>query len=226
MSLIELMVVIAVVGILAAIVISATAEFKHRALTAQSVSNLKSIGQGIQLYANDNGGELPLFCAGAATWSWGEPFWTDSILPYMGGKVDGGWRSPAGKRVETSPALMSPLVPAGKHSEFSDYAANRGVILFRAGRMTIGEIRNPASKVMVLSAVSKSGGGTHYFNSDAYWYSAYPPAFSSSLESLPSNHGAEGDVPLLFVDGHVEMMDKKTIWDKRSGLFLVNEWNN
>jgi prepilin-type N-terminal cleavage/methylation domain-containing protein len=58
-SLVELLVVIAVISILAALLLPALSGAKARALRADCSNNLKQINLGMHLYADDNGDMLP-----------------------------------------------------------------------------------------------------------------------------------------------------------------------
>ncbi|AHF90024.1 N-terminal cleavage protein [Opitutaceae bacterium TAV5] len=58
-TLIELLTVIAIIGILAAIIIPTAARVRAQARAAQCASNLRQVGTGIQMYAADNRGRLP-----------------------------------------------------------------------------------------------------------------------------------------------------------------------
>lgn len=58
-TLIELLTVIAIIGILAAILIPVVGSVRKSARLTQTASNLRQIGTGIQLYMNDNNNELP-----------------------------------------------------------------------------------------------------------------------------------------------------------------------
>ena len=55
-TLVELLTVIAIVGILAAILISKVAGMKSRASTATAVSNLRQIAVALQMFIADNKG--------------------------------------------------------------------------------------------------------------------------------------------------------------------------
>jgi prepilin-type N-terminal cleavage/methylation domain-containing protein/prepilin-type processing-associated H-X9-DG protein len=58
-TLIELLTVIAIIGILAAIIIPTVGKVRNTAQSARCLSNLRQIGQQITLYAGDNKGQLP-----------------------------------------------------------------------------------------------------------------------------------------------------------------------
>lgn len=58
-TLIELLVVIAIIAILAAILFPVLASAKQRAWTIQCVSNLRQIGMGMKMFADDNNGQYP-----------------------------------------------------------------------------------------------------------------------------------------------------------------------
>lgn len=58
-TLVELLVVIGIIALLISILLPSLARARQAAVTLQCLSNLRSIGQGISLYANDSKGYLP-----------------------------------------------------------------------------------------------------------------------------------------------------------------------
>ena len=99
-TLIELLVVIAIIAILAAILFPVFAQAKAAAKKSVSISNLKQIGLGINIYTTDNDDVLPLdgdvgyYNDTPADWDAGfaayhevyRSFWANSIMNYVKSK--------------------------------------------------------------------------------------------------------------------------------------------
>lgn len=88
-TLIELLTVVAIIGILAAILIPTVGAVRKRAATANDMSNLRQIGNGIQMHVNDNKGLLPnqyTPIPGTATTSGGLDRWSfhEAVDRYFG----------------------------------------------------------------------------------------------------------------------------------------------
>ncbi|EIP98005.1 prepilin-type N-terminal cleavage/methylation domain-containing protein [Opitutaceae bacterium TAV1] len=81
-TLIELLTVIAIIGILAAIIIPTVARVRNSARTAACLSNLRQIALAGQMYANDNKMNLVPICRGTGATDAGT--WRIPLAPYLG----------------------------------------------------------------------------------------------------------------------------------------------
>ena len=75
-TLIELLTVIAIIGILAAILIPVVSQVRQQARLSQCISNLRQWGAANLLYANDNSGLIP--------WDGGQGTSPDNMVEHMG----------------------------------------------------------------------------------------------------------------------------------------------
>ncbi len=77
-TLLELLIVISIVAILAALIIAAVPGLTQRGKMGKSLNNLRQIGVGFQLYANDNDFNLPRRVPGV------EEKWPTLLVEYLG----------------------------------------------------------------------------------------------------------------------------------------------
>lgn len=87
-TLIELLVVIAIIAILAAILLPALAKAKAKAKQIACMNNLKQMGLGVVMYANDNKAYPGCLHVGNGTYFY---VWAPRILPLMGNNRDSFW---------------------------------------------------------------------------------------------------------------------------------------
>jgi prepilin-type N-terminal cleavage/methylation domain-containing protein/prepilin-type processing-associated H-X9-DG protein len=90
-TLIELLTVIAIIGILAAILIPVVGRVRESARAVQCVSGLRQIGVALHLYADDHAERFPPANDGGAT---GDDFasgtiWCSALDPYLPRRIDG-----------------------------------------------------------------------------------------------------------------------------------------
>jgi prepilin-type N-terminal cleavage/methylation domain-containing protein len=84
-TLIELLVVIAIIAILASLLLPALATAKAQGMKAKCISNLKQLGLGITLFADDNNQTFPP--AGLETGNNSQETWDGWISHYIGGSA-------------------------------------------------------------------------------------------------------------------------------------------
>lgn len=107
-TLIELLVVIAIIAILAAILFPVFAQAREKARQASCTSNLKQVGMGVMMYAQDNDEGLPL----AAYNPPGQPLvqWYDVIEPYVKSGTQGMIIGGVGSQRNNAPFWICPSV--------------------------------------------------------------------------------------------------------------------
>jgi prepilin-type N-terminal cleavage/methylation domain-containing protein/prepilin-type processing-associated H-X9-DG protein len=162
-TLIELLTVIAIIGILAAILIPAIGKVRERAASAKSVSNLRQFGVAIQAYTSDNKGRYPV--------TWGkqsdngpQELWHHEIAPFMGMDKKPSSKEANGLIGSFWPVYVSPTTIAPKEFDstvthlMSTYSMNGNLNKIEPGPngnslqrgFPTVQVVNPASTVLVL----------------------------------------------------------------------------
>lgn len=212
-TLIELLTVIAIIGILAAIIIPVVGKVRETARASTCASNLRQIGMGIQLYAQANRDRLP----GPLWGSQGARFSATStgvlsqfLEPYITSNTPTGSGTTKAQEMFNCPAWVQNTPDLTKPSMALNIRPKgwvTGDTLYPFGYPT--PVQQPLSQVRISSyPLSRTWLMTDL---DQVWNPAYSP-----LTDLPAKpvHGNSRNV--LFYDGHVAKLEasqgKPTDW--------------
>ena len=190
-TLVEILVVIAIIALLAAVSIVGLTTAIHSANRAKCLANLRSIGAGILTYGNDNNLDFPLADNDA---------WDIALNSYIGGQS-----TTAANPVLKCPEDSRPLSAGGKFAR--SYAFNGNL------PAKTNQVPYPSNTIMI--AEWYSGGATGPGGAESNYQ--YAPEFNTiaySVGDIPAPagktgyHGATSN--FVFVDGHAESLDPNT----------------
>lgn len=211
-TLIELLTVIAIIGILAAIIIPTVGKVRNSARAAQCVSNLRQINNAIHLYAQDNRERLPGPLWGGQIPRYNPATTTGQLSKLLAGYLPStersstertndmfmcpGWVAAGGFELSEKRSFMVHIRPWGdshgawNFCPFGDINASEGHE--KRQRRTLGELSQfPITRTWMLVDLDKELlDGTQ---NTASWKDGILP--------IPA-HGSSRNV--IFYDGHVE----------------------
>lgn len=222
-TLVEMMVVVAVIGILASLLLPAISKAKEKAWRIKCVSNLRQVGQAFILYADDHKGQLPPLNSGGPWGStvvptnptnWWYQILTDGHYMPETNDVQGIWRCPAvrgddfntpfGKRMDGYGPVEG-KVYISKLPSIIDYAYKADGT--PRGSSYLTEIKRPSQLWLVGDVgVPKDpknvpDGG---YKTDIVTFA--PDEYGDYAHTIPKQpavrHGSKANVS--FVDNHVE----------------------
>ncbi|MBU3666602.1 MAG: prepilin-type N-terminal cleavage/methylation domain-containing protein [Chthoniobacterales bacterium] len=217
-TLVELLVVMAIIAVLAAVAIAASGSAVAKSAAAECATNLRSLGAGLQLYCADHGGSFPrsYHSAGASR----EPGWAASIAPYLG--------TPEATATEDWKTLFNSFFrcPADKNSDPRVYSYGLNVFFEldpdgddyvgapASWRRTVA-IPNPSRTIMLAEVASASGGMTADHFMCHQWSSV------NAAKNAVAHERHSGKSNFLFVDGHVETLPIADTFTSKTH----NRWN-
>lgn len=188
-TLIELLTVIAIIGILAAIIIPVVGSVRQKARMTTSMSNLRQLGSAMQIFVNDNKQTLPVNSTTHPTHYWYRELWK---IIYAG---------------QTVPAM--PPTP----DTYDRYVEVFGNTVFITPLME--DVASPRSYGYnaYLSQFTTAGAATNPATPLQFTHVANPARTvalgdSGSINLFRSNARARNDglVFCVFVDGHVDKL--------------------
>ncbi|WFB36099.1 prepilin-type N-terminal cleavage/methylation domain-containing protein [Kiritimatiellota bacterium B12222] len=195
-TLIEMLVVIAILALLSSIIVPAVSGALRRARAMACLSNLRSLGTATYSYAVDNQGEIPfVYTPGGEGLGFAEPPWFKLLAPYVAAEV----RTNISLEEGTDKTFRCPE----QEGDFAiSYGPSSGAFM-DGYRLNISDISAPAQKVWLLDVPP---GKVYFFN----------PALPSVSWTDPRHRNKSH---ALFFDGHVSALTPEEIEDSRSSLF-------
>jgi prepilin-type N-terminal cleavage/methylation domain-containing protein/prepilin-type processing-associated H-X9-DG protein len=202
-TLVELLVVIAIIAILGAILFPAFASARVAARRTACASNLRQIGMGLRMYADDYDGFMPL-TTHTHTYT-PEVCWVFSLAPYLG-KVDA---------IRICPA--DPKGEERRNASGTSYVLNEYLVVPGSDATTNLEALPRPSATFVAFIVSDQAGASFYqdHTHSRNWFKSPAGAWNRILADIqPDRHRlgvgkgrgpdrTEGTANYLYADGHV-----------------------
>ncbi len=194
-TLIEILVVVSIVGILAALITATASNVSRSGQMAKSVSNLRTIGAGVALYASENGSRLPVWKDDSPG---GTGLWWETLLPYTGENIEV-FHSPADTNFDAT----------NRESLFEtvSYGWNYQVVGRNPEeRPPDEEPSQPNYYRKRLSFFTHTSDTLVACEGAAQWCYSYVTA-----EHPPARDRYDGKTPSLFLDGHVKVLDREVL---------------
>jgi len=236
-TLIELLTVIAIIGILAAIIIPVVGKVRSSARDTRCKSNLRQIGLAVQLYASERNRLPPSVNGGPSRGGEAEGVtWVQALRPFMGSTNDQDFHVSSNSPVVVCPGRV--LVPEDDGNQ-PTYSANMAVMPDMsaansahpdAKMLRPSDVLRPSQVILVGDGIQRPLGGSDGGSAYAHLFDiagVYTPAewFSASRADEAIPVGSDGDgineaqfryrhgerANVVFVDAHVASFRKGEI---------------
>jgi prepilin-type N-terminal cleavage/methylation domain-containing protein/prepilin-type processing-associated H-X9-DG protein len=208
-TLVELLVVVAIIGLLAGLLIPVITKAIASGKTGKATGNLRQIGVLLNTYAPENNNCLPVLIK----WNDADGTWWQRVLSESAGLAV---KTPKGLERRLVDIFYDPALTKGTHP-YGDFGGNQAIMkdynpwvlgseAYTKGT-SLSAIGSLSKKIVVASAEIPSGvpcKGTWYFQSE--WVSQ-GNAFNQTKPS--ARHG--GKALCLFADGHIEALDTQNM---------------
>lgn len=215
-TLIELLTVIAIVGILAAILIPVVGSMRHSADSSKSVSNLRQIGNAVLVYTTSNNGDFPFLNRPAKNPDSDTQFFWPQALEM---EVFGWDRNKQGKH----PIFVDPTALSSHN--ISDYGGSTYIFLDANGAnpnrsestLNVNRLEDPSKTLVVCTSYAENSG-------KASWYVQGDFGKGGNPNNVPEPRLNQSEIGVVFADGHVELVAEAQMYDDldyRQGLFDI-----
>ncbi|MDX2081925.1 MAG: type II secretion system protein [Terrimicrobiaceae bacterium] len=186
MTLVEILVVVAIVGLLAAVLFPVAGRMQRAAQATKCATNMRSIYEGVILFGADNNGSLP----SASEPRSGLPiFWTEQLHAQMG--FPKGQRPAGGWAWEYQPVFWCPNGRPETQRRAKGYGMNANFLKPSGSNLRWAAVTSPAKKVLLAEVIP---GGANPLNIAA----SSPQEFLSRL-----NFRHDQTANIVWADGHL-----------------------
>lgn len=202
-TLIELLTVIAIIGILAAIIIPTVGKVRKTAKNAQCVSNLRQWAQAVNLYAQDNKGN---YAVRAVLSTGNNKYWTE-VSTNPANMVYGPYLSNSSNVGNLRSCALHEGAPTS-----INYMMNRpfvsGSIVAPPDKIPLGRVRSPSRFFLLVDASPAFAPG---INNPWIIGTGDLATYVSSLFTNPAWDRHSGRANMVFADGHVQSITQADI---------------
>lgn len=207
-TLVEILVVIAIVSLLAALVLSVFSRARNSARTTTCASNLKQIGLAFRLYTEDYRGRYPNFDIAGNT----DCGWAEQIYPYVRATAIFSCSSFAYGEFRPGCPASEPTTNAEFPFYNWDGSYNYNFISGPGGRFSEARMRRPSETILFCDGQGKRGS---YSKLEGGGSINGVPIDPRDFSELGNRHNYGSNV--AYADGHVK-------WRSYEDLLDVKQW--
>jgi prepilin-type processing-associated H-X9-DG protein/prepilin-type N-terminal cleavage/methylation domain-containing protein len=238
-TLVEFLVVLAVIGILAALLLAAVAQAKERALRIQCANNIRQLGLGLQAFVTENN-FYPLYIARPqGTWenvlrSTELPPLANSTnrVPFSKWIAQSVWKCPAANKPSNltnssyySYGYNSIGANMNMHSDTNSFGLGGNCFWPPAQPVSESEVASPSEMMAIgdgfYGGYGTIGDGSRWFGR-TYGINNLSGNLPGSTQRAYARH--QGKANVVFCDGHVESPTLQLLFEDTSDAAL-SRWN-